>query len=395
MKKLMGIIFCTGMILSYVACGSAGAGSGASGSTDNVPDEVTIGFAGTLSGENALVGQYQKDALKVVENELAKNDGCIQIMGKQVKVKFALEDTEAKPDICANVYRKFIDEYNAVAIVGPNESACALAAGPIAQEAEVPNVTIFATNEEVTKVGDYIFRACYLDPFQGKVAAAFAADDLKAKTAAVLFSNADAYSKYLKEAFVEAFEAGGGEVVAIEEYAGADVKDFNAQLVNIASKNPDVLFLPNQVGELPLQIQQARGMGITATFLGGDSWDLTTLVDVAGKDMVEGACYVAPFSSSDTSEAAQAWVKAYNEVAGENPGSHATLAYESMQIVLHALSSIETFDGTSLRDAIAATNMDLPSGNVTMDEGGNPRKNAVILTYKDGAGEYVSTISAE
>lgn len=388
MKKLLCVLVSVVMIV-----GGVGRGSG-SGSKE-VPDEITIGFAGTLSGENALVGQYQKNAIKVVENELAANDGCIEIMGKQVKVNIALEDTEAKPDICANVYRKFIDEYNAVAIVGPNESSSALAACPIAQEAEVPVVTIFATNDEVTKVGDYIFRACYLDPFQGKVAARFASDDLQAKTAAVLFSNADAYSKYLKDAFVEEFEAAGGEIVSIEEYAGADVKDFNAQLVNISAENPEVLFMPNQVGELPLQIKQARGMGITATFLGGDSWDLATLVDVAGKDMVEDACYVAPFSSSDTSDAARAWVEAYNEVAGENPGSHATLAYESLHIVLNSLEKLDTFDGPSLRDAIYAIDMELPSGKVTMDEQGNPKKNAVILKYKDGVGEYITTISAE
>lgn len=383
-KKLVGIALCAVLMLNAAACG-----------TNETPDVVKIGFAGTLSGENALVGQYQKNAIKVVENELAENDGCIEIMGKPVKVEIVLEDTEAKADTCTNVYRKFIDDYDCTAIVGPNESSSALAACPVAQEAEVPTVAVFATNEEVINVGDYIFRACYVDDFQGKVAASFAISELKAKTAAVLFSNADAYSKYLKDAFVEEFEAKGGEVVAIEQYAGADVKDFNAQLINIAAKKPEVLFLPNQVGELPLQIQQARQMGITASFLGGDSWDLNTLVEVAGEDMVEGAYYVAPFSSSDSSEAAQSWVEAYNEVAGENPGSHATLAYEALHIVLDALTKIETFEGSALRDALFETDMVLPSGRVTMDENGDPEKGAVILQYQGGVGEYVTTIAAE
>lgn len=385
-KKLVGIALCAVLLLNVAACGK---------SETEVPDVVKIGFAGTLSGENALVGQYQKNAIKVVENELAENDGCIEIMGKPVKVEIVLEDTEAKADICTNVYRKFVDDYGCTAIVGPNESSSALAACPVAQEAEVPTVAVFATNEEVTNVGDYIFRACYVDDFQGEVAASFAASELKAKTAAVMFSNADAYSKYLKDAFVNEFEAQGGEVVAIEQYAGADVKDFNAQLINIAAKDPEVLFLPNQVGELPLQIQQARSMGITASFLGGDSWDLNTLVEVAGEDMVEGAYYVAPFSSSDSSEAAQSWVKAYNEVAGENPGSHATLAYEALHIVLDALTKIETFEGSSLRDALFNTDIVLPSGRVTMDENGDPQKGAVILQYQSGIGEYVTTIDAK
>lgn len=385
MKKIISVVLCAGMLM----------GTSVVGRCADIPDEITIGFAGTLSGENALVGQYQKDAIKVVENELAESGGTIEIMGKDVKVNIALEDTEAKPDICANVYRKFIDEYDAVAIVGPNESSCALAAGPIAQAAEVPTVAVLATNAEVTKVGDYIFRACYLDPFQGKIAAKFAYEDLQAKTAAVLFSSADAYSKFLKDAFIESFEELGGEIVAAEEYAGADVKDFNAQLVNINSKNPDILLMPNQVGELALQIKQAKSMGIEATLMGGDSWDLATLVEVAGKELVEGAYYVAPFSSSDTSEAASSWVAAYNEVAGENPGSHATVAYEAMHIVLDALQRIETFDGAALRDAIYETDLELPSGHVTMDENGDPKKNAVILQYKDGVGEYVTTVSGE
>lgn len=386
-KKLASLLMSAVMLTSVLGAATVYA--------DEVPDEITIGFAGTLSGENALVGEYQKNAIQVVENELAENDGCIEIMGKSVKVNIALEDTEGKPDISANVYRKFIDEYKVAAIVGPNESTGALAACPIAQESEVPTVTIFATNDEVTKVGDYIFRACYLDPFQGKVAAKYAYEDLGAKTAGILFSNADAYSKFLKDAFVEEFEKLGGEVVAQEEYAGADVKDFNAQLVNINAENPDVLLLPNQVGELALQIQQAKSIGIEATMLGGDSWDLATLVDVAGKDMVEGAYYVAPFSSSDQSEAAQKWVEAYNEVAGENPGSHATLAYEALHIVLDALERVEEYDGAHLRDAIYATDLDLPSGHVTMDEEGNPKKNAVILQYQDGVGQYITTIEGE
>ena len=387
MKRRIAIAMCAFMMLGSLVTGCG------KKTTSEVPDEITIGFAGTLSGDNALVGQYQKDAIKVVENELAQNDGCIEIMGKQVKVNIVLEDTEGKPDICANVYRKFIDEYNAVAIVGPNESAATLAAAPIAQEVEVPVVAGMATNEAVTKVGDYVFRACYLDPFQGKVLARYSYNDLGAKTAAVLFSSADAYSKCLKDAFVEEFESLGGQVVASEEYAGADVKDFNAQLVNINAADPDVLLMPNQVGELALQIKQAVSMGTKAKFIGGDSWDLPTLVEVAGAENMEGAYYVSPFTSSSTSEACVEWVKEYNEVAGENPGSHATIAYEAMKIVLSALENVQTFDGPSLRDAIFATDLDLPSGHVTMNEQGDPIKDAVILQYHDGVGEFVTTVS--
>ena len=136
-------------------------------------------------------------------------------------------------------------------------------------------------------------------------------------------------------------------------------------------------------------------MGITASFLGGDSWDLTTLVEVAGNEMVEGAYYVAPFSSSDTSQAARSWVEAYRQVSGENPGSHATLAYEALHIVLDALTKVQTFEGASLRDALFQTDIVLPSGQVTIDQDGNPQKGAVILKYEDGVGQYVTTIAAD
>ena len=157
-------------------------------------------------------------------------------------------------------------------------------------------------------------------------------------------------------------------------------------------KQPDVLWMPNQIGELPLQIQQARAMGITSTFLGGDSWDVTTLAETAGADMVEGACYVSCFSAESDSEAAKAWVEAFEEINGYTPGSHATLAYEALKIVINGLESIETFSREALRDAIAATNLELPSGTVTFDENRNPNKAAVIMQYQDGVGSYVTTI---
>ncbi len=361
----------------------------------DIPDEVTIALVGSISGVNAINGKYFKGALAVIQSEL-ETSGGVDIMGKKVKVNWVIEDTEGKPEITANVYRKVIEQDNAIAICGPNESSCILAAGPIAQDAGIPAVGIFSTNEAVTQIGDYIFRACYIDPYQGKVLAQFAFDNLQAKTAAVLYSNADQYSKGLMENFKSSFEALGGSVAAVEAYGGSDVKDFNAQLSKIKTVNPDVLFMPNQAGELPLQIQQARTMGITATFLGGDSWDLDVIPEVGGVENVEGSCFAGAFSAEDPSEAAQAWVTKYEELNGEKPGSHATLAYEAMKIVLDGLSRVQSVDGASLRDAIRDTkDLAVPSGKINFDENRNPIKSAVILEYKNGVGSYVATVSAE
>ncbi len=358
----------------------------------DVPDEVTIGFVASISGENAQAGQYKKDAWAVIQKELEATDGCITIMGKQVKLNVEFVDTDSKADVAANAYSKCINDLGVVAIVGPDESSLALAGAPLAQDAGVPNIPTFATNEKVTQIGDCIFRACYIDPFQGQVAAKYAYDELGAKSAAILYSNADAYATGLMESFTENFTALGGEVVATETYAGADVKDFNAQLSNIYAKQPDILWLPNQASEIPLQIQQAHAMGITSTMLGPDSWDVTTVPETAGAEALEGSYYISCFSAESDSPIAQEWVKKFEEVNGYKPASHATLAYEALQIVIHALEDLDTFSEEAIRDNIAATDLELPSGRVTFDENNNPNKAAVIMTYKDGVGTYVTTV---
>ena len=407
MKKVLALLLAAVMTTSvFAGCGKKDSGTtetkaaaqtdgtkaAASGDSSEVPDEVTIGFVASLSGENAQAGQYKKDAWAVIQKELEATDGCITIMGKQVKLNVEFVDTDSKADVTANAYSKCINDLGVVAIVGPDESSLTLAGAPLAQEAGVPVISTFATNEKVTQIGDYIFRACYIDPFQGKVAADYAYNDLEAKTAAVLYSNADAYATGLMESFKENFEALGGEVVAVETYAGADVKDFNAQLSNINAKTPDVLWLPNQASEIPLQIQQASTMGITATMMGLDSWDVTTVPETAGKEALEGSYYISCFSAESDNPEAQAWVKEFEEVNGYKPAAHATLAYEALKVVINGLENLTSFSEAELRDNIAATDLKLPSGEVTFDEGGNPNKAAVIMKYEDGVGHYVTTV---
>ncbi|MCD2493477.1 ABC transporter substrate-binding protein [Lacrimispora sp. NSJ-141] len=407
MKKMCALLLAAAMTIGmFAGCGKkeekpadakgtetqSGETKAASEDNSQVPDEITIGFVASMSGENAQAGQYKKDAWAVIQKELEATDGCITIMGKQVKVNVEFVDTDSKADVTANAYSKCINDLNAVAIVGPDESSLTLAGAPLAQEAGIPVISTFATNEKVTQIGDYIFRACYIDPFQGQVAANYAYNELGAKTAAVLYSNADAYATGLMESFKENFEALGGEVVAVETYAGSDVKDFNAQLSNINAKTPDLLWLPNQASEIPLQIQQADAMGITATMMGPDSWDVTTVPETAGAEALEGSYYISCFSAESDNEVAQAWVKEFEEVNGYKPAAHATLAYEALKIVINGLENLTSFSEEELRDNIAATDLDLPSGRVTFDEGGNPNKAAVIMKYEDGVGHYVTSV---
>lgn len=387
MKKALSILLVLVMTLSLFGCSSGGS------SSSGTPDEIRIGVVCPISGQSAIAGKYIMNGIELIAEQLEK-EGGLEVKGKKIPVKFLYEDNEAKPDVTANVYRKLIDQDKVIAIVGPDMSKCILAGGPIAQAAKIPAIGTFTTNEKVTQIGDFLFRACFIDSFQGRVMAQYAAETLGAKTAAILYNNADDYSKGLMENFTKSFEEMGGKVVETQAYGGADVKDFNAQLTKIKAANPEVLFMPNQFGEVPLQMKQARQMGITAQFLGGDSWDSPDVPNIAGNDIVEGAAYDAAFSPDDPNPICQDFVKRYRDKYGVNPNSNAVLAYEAALIVLEGIKNAETLDGQGVRDAMAKIeNFKVPSGTITFDENRNPKKGAVINIYKNGEPTYFTTIN--
>lgn len=402
MKKLISILMVLVMVMSLAACGgSAPSASSPAASAPvssapakaDAPKEIKIGVVCPISGQSAIAGKYIKNGIDLIVDQLQK-DGGLDVKGTKIPIKILYEDNEAKPDVTANVYRKLIDQDKVIAIVGPDMSKCILAGGPIAQSMKIPAIGTFTTNEKVTQIGDFLFRACFIDPFQGKVMAQYAAETIKAKTAAVLFNNADDYSKGLKDNFVKAFESMGGKVVEVQAYGGADVKDFNAQLTKIKAGNPEVLFLPNQFGEVPLQLKQARQMGITAKFLGGDSWDSPDVPNIAGKEIVEGAAFDAAFSPEDPSPLCKDFVTKYKSKYGDAPNSNAVLAYEAMLIVLEGIKNAQKLDGQGVRDAMAKIkDFKVPSGSITFDESRNPVKGAVVMVYKDGKPSYVTTVN--
>jgi branched-chain amino acid transport system substrate-binding protein len=269
-----------------------------------------------------------------------------------------------------------------------------LAGAPIAQQARCPAITTFGTNIKVTEVGDYIFRACFIDPFQGKVMAEYAYYTVGARTAGILFNNANDFSVGLTEAFKENFESLGGTIVESQSFSGSDVKDFNVQLTNIKKRNPDVLFAPCMLAELPLILQQARNVGITCPILSGDAADTPELAVMAGVDVVEGLTYTSAFSADSTEPKAVEFVRAYREKFNEVPNSNAVLAYEGTMVMLEAIKNADSLDRTSIRDAMAAIEgLELPSGSISFDENRNPIKGAVILQFQDGVAKFVTSIS--
>lgn len=381
MKKVLALFLAVLMIVSMCACSSA--------KKEDTVETIKIGLAFPMSGTAAMAGKYSTHGADVLKEELG---GKITVGDKEYPVEFVTMDTEGSEEKTTNVYQKLIEEEKVIAIVGPDSSKCMLAAAPIAQNAKCPAITTFGTNTAVTEVGNYIFRACFIDPFQGSVAAAYC-DQQGYKTACIMFNNADAYAVGLKDAFVENFK---GEVLAIEEYSGSDVKDYNVQLTKLAAQNPDVLLLPNLNVELGLQIQQARTAGLNCPIICGDSADTPDVANVAGP-AIEGVAYVSAFSAESTDEAAKKFVDAYVKLyPDELPNSNAELTYETAKMVVWAIQNAKTLDRDGVRDALDTIDgLELPSGKMTMDPTTrNPIKGGVIMQYDaEGVTHYVSSVN--
>ena len=381
MKKVLALVLAVLMIVSMCACSS--------GKKEATVETIKIGLAFPMSGTAAMAGKYSTHGADVLKEELG---GKITVGDKEYPVEFVTMDTEGSEEKTTNVYQKLIEEEKVIAIVGPDSSKCMLAAAPIAQNAKCPAITTFGTNTAVTKVGNYIFRACFIDPFQGSVAAAYC-DQQGYKTACIMFNNADAYAVGLKDAFVENFK---GEVLAIEEYSGSNVKDYNVQLTKLAAQNPDVLLLPNLNVELGLQIQQARTAGLNCPIICGDSADTPDVANVAGP-AIEGVAYVSAFSAESTDEAAKNFVDAYVKLyPDELPNSNAELTYETAKMVVWAIQNAKTLDRDGVRDALDTIDgLELPSGKMTMDPTTrNPIKGGVIMQYDaEGVTHYVSSVN--
>ena len=381
MKKVLALVLAVLMIVSMCACSSV--------KKEATVETIKIGLAFPMSGTAAMAGKYSTHGADVLKEELG---GKITVGDKEYPVEFVTMDTEGSEEKTTNVYQKLIEEEKVIAIVGPDSSKSMLAAAPIAQNAKCPAITTFGTNTAVTEVGNYIFRACFIDPFQGSVAAAYC-DQQGYKTACIMFNNADAYAVGLKDAFVENFK---GEVLAIDEYSGSDVKDYNVQLTKLAAQNPDVLLLPNLNVELGLQIQQARTAGLNCPIICGDSADTPDVANVAGP-AIEGVAYVSAFSAESTDEAAKNFVDAYVKLyPDELPNSNAELTYETAKMVVWAIQNAKTLDRDGVRDALDTIDgLELPSGKMTMDPTTrNPIKGGVIMQYDaEGVTHYVSSVN--
>jgi len=343
----------------------------------NAQDTVKIGEVNPISG---AIGEYGASCHNGIQLAIDLANASGGVLGKRVDL--LTEDNQSKAGQTSTIVRKFVTQDKVVAIVGDLTSSATLEGGPIAQAAKVPMVSPLATNPKVTEIGDFIFRVCFIDEFQGRIMARFALENLKLKKAAILTDIKQDYSVGLSGFFKESFVSGPGSVVREQSYSSGDT-DFRAQLTSIKAVEPEVVFVPGYYPEVSIILKQARQLGITVPFIGCEAWDSPTLLQVAGK-AAEGCYYSNQFSADDPSLAVQDFVKVYQQKFGSHPDNFAALGYDAARVVLDAIKRAGTTDSAAVRDAIAQTkNFPGVSGDITIDAKRNASKPVVILAIRD------------
>lgn len=355
----------------------------------NASDHATIkiGFFGDLTGPTFNFGLSAKNGVLMAADEINQAGG---INGHQIDI--VIEDDKGSPEEAARVTGKLIDRYKVIAIVAAGASGNSLAASPKAQAAHVPLIAPSSTNPAVTQAGDYIFRACFIDPFQGEVMAKFAANTLEAKKAAIMLDFNSPYSRGLTEFFELSFTKLTGQIVIKQSFSQGDA-DYRGQLSAIKTANPDVIYIPGYYGDVAIIAKQARQLGLNVPLLGTDGWDAPELWELGG-DALNNSYISNHYSADDPSETIQKFVHAYRQRYGNlTPDAHAALAYDALRFLAEAIQKAGTTEGPKLRDALAETkNFPGVTGTITMDASRNAVKPAVVLKLEDGRYVYQETI---
>jgi len=347
--------------------------------------DIPIGEYASLTGGSASFGQSSHKGTELAVEEINAAGG---VLGK--KLKLITEDDQSQAGQPATIVRKLISQDKVVAVLGEVASSKSLEAAPICQQNKIPMITPASTNPKVTEVGDYIFRICFIDPFQGTVMSKFARSK-GWKKIAVLTDVKQDYSVGLAEFFVKDFTANGGEIVRDQKYSTGD-KDFKPQLTSIKAAKPDAIFIPGYYAEVALIAKQARLLGIKVPLLGGDGWVGDSLLKVAGNSL-DGSFFSCHFSADEQSPDTRNFVAKFKAKYGEIPDDMAALGYDSAMILADAIRRAGTTDSAKLRDAIAATtDHDGITGHITLDSDRNASKPAVILTVGNGGFQFVETV---
>lgn len=348
---------------------------------------IRIGEYGSMTGSEATFGISTHEGIVLAVNEVNEQGG---INGKKIKVLTV--DDQGKPEEAASAVTKLITSDKVVAILGEVASSRSLAGGPIAQRYQIPMLSPSSTNPKVTQVGDYIFRTCFIDPFQGKVMAAFAYNTLKARKVAILRDVKSDYSVGLAEFFTKTFEELDGKVVSDLSYTAGDV-DFKAQLTAIRTKKVDAIFIPGYYTEVGLIARQARELGLKMPLLGGDGWDSERLAEIGGQAL-ENSYFSNHYTSESQDSRVVEFVEKYKKVFGKVPDGLAAMGYDAALVLIDALKRAKNQTPKEIRDALAATkNFQAVSGVISLNVNRDAEKAAVVLIVKNGQFKYVETVN--
>lgn len=374
MKKISMVVAAAALAMALVSCGGE----------KKTSNEIKVGGVFPLSGGVAVYGVECKKGVDLAIEEINAAGG---VNGK--KIVLISEDDEGNPDKSVNAFKKLTTKDGVKMIIGSLTSGCTKAFTTLSQSSKVIQIAPAATASEITDAGNYIFRACFIDPFQGTVGGKFAATTLNCKNAAIIYDIGNDYSVGLTENFEESFKANGGTIVAKESYATGD-KDFNAQLTKIKNANPDVVYIPDYYGTVALIAKQLRAQGINTPIVGADGWD--GLTENAGDEVLNGF-YSNHYAADSTEPAVAKFVANFKSKYGSAPNSFAALGYDCVYLLKDSILKAGTdSDVAAIRDAMEKADGDYVTGHLTFDSKRNPIKSAVMLELVRGADGNLTTV---
>lgn len=378
MKKFFfsSVIVIAVLFLNFTACNKGGG------------DEIVIGEFGSLTGSEATFGISSTNGLKLAVEEM--NNGP-KLLGKNIKL--ITYDDQGKPSEAQTVVQRLIKNDNVVAVIGEVASSRSKAGAPICQQNKIPMITPASTNPEVTAIGDYIFRVCFIDPFQATVVSKFILNTLKLKKVAVLKDVKNAYSTGLSDFFEKEFKNMGGEIVEVQSFQAGD-KDFKAQLTSIKAKNPEAIFIPAYYTDVNLISIQAREIGITVPLIGSDGWESEKLTEGKAKDALEGCYFSTHISTENPDPAIQNFITKYKAKYNSMPDAMSFLAYDAGMILFDAIKRAGTTDPEKVKNELAKTkDYTGVTGKISINDQRNAIKPAVILEIKGGQFKYKETVA--
>lgn len=378
MKKIIAMLAGATMMMS---CGA--------NQSQEESSTIKVGGMGPLTGSAAMYGITVDKGAKLAFEEINANGG---VLGK--KFEYISLDEKADPIEAVNAYNKLTDE-GVVAILGSVTSKPTLAVAELAAQDGIPMITPTGTQINITDAGPNIFRVCFTDPYQGSTLAKFSKDKLGAKTAAIMVNTSSDYSDGIANAFIKQAEKEGIKVVAKEGYSDGD-KDFKAQLTKINSENPDILVVPEYYELSALIATQAREIGMQSTFVGPDGWDgIIGALDSSSYSVVDNSYFTNHYSTEDSNEKVQSFLKKYREKYNEEPTAFSALAYDTVYVLKNAIDKAGTTDKAELTKAIKASDMDGVTGHLTFDKNNNPIKAVTIIKVQDGKYIFDSVVETK